>query len=177
MRFDHAETVPHPLDRVFAAQRDALVEAVRSLEEVERVELRSESRRADGAVEQVHVWTGSPKVLPALVRPMVPAHLLQWRQRTLWDPAHHTGTWVIDVPGLGEAVDARGVNRYAAVPGGTRCTVEGDFSFRPDRLAELRTVPPAAVPLVERVVVSLVVPLVGKTAAAVSRYLDAARDR
>jgi hypothetical protein len=183
LRFDLTDTVPHPLALVFAAQRDLLPDAVRSLEEVERVELRSQTKRADGTIEQVHLWTGSPKVLPVLFRAVIPAHLLQWRQRTVWNSEDHTGTWEIEVPGLGRAVAASGVNRYTAVPAGkgvpesTRCEVAGEFWFRPDQLDGLQHVPASAIPMVEKVVVSLVVPLVGKTAAAVSRFLTESQRR
>lgn len=172
MRFQVRETTRHPRPVVFAAHRDELASIVAGLDGVRRVELLSEARRADGALVQVHLWTGSSAVLPALVRPFVPPALLQWRQETAWDPARWVAEWVIDVPGLGTAVEASGANVYAEEDAGCCIVVDGDFTFRPERASQMGSIPASVVPMVERVVVSLIVPLVQRSGAAVARYLD-----
>jgi hypothetical protein len=173
MRFDVAETLAHPLDLVFSTHRDRLVETVPFLEEVERLECQSIVRHASGTVEQVHLWHGSPKVLPLLLRALVPAHLLQWRQHTFWDPAERVARWEIAVPGLGTAVESSGTNTYAAAGAGTRITIDGSFAFHPDRVEGLsQAIPASAVPIVERVVVGMIVPMVKRTGAAVAQLLD-----
>jgi hypothetical protein len=174
VRFDVVETVSHPPDLVFRTHRDRLPETAAFLDEVERVECRSTTEHASGVVEQVHLWFGSPRVLPVLLRPFVPAHLLRWRQRTLWDPVARVARWEIDVPGLGTAVESRGTNQYALAPDGrwTRLAIEGELSFRPERLEGLeKAVPPGTAPMVEKAAVSLIVPMVQRTGAAVSRVL------
>lgn len=179
MRFDVVETVRHGPEQVFLAHRDRLADTIVYLDDVERVECRSSTRHAGGAVEQVHLWYGSPSVLPLLVRPFVPPHLLQWRQRTWWDPVERMARWEIDVPGLGTVIESAGTNRYEAHDGGwTRLVIGGDFHFRPERLEALeRSLPPAAGPMVEKIAVGLVVPMVQRTGAAVSRFLDASTRR
>ena len=93
-----------------------------------------------------------------------------------WDPVGHVATWQIDVPGLGPAVEASGTNRYVDAGSG-RCTIEieGDFAFRPDAIPQLRSIPPSAVPMVERLVVSLIVPMIERTGVAVRQYLESTR--
>lgn len=172
MRFDVVEDTRHPRAVVFSAHKDRLIEIVPLLEDVDKVELRGRTLHADGREEQVHLWYGSPSVVPALVRPMVPAHLLQWRQKTVWDRRSWTATWEIDVPGLGGTVEASGRNVYVEADGRCRIEVTGDFAFRPDRVKELAAVPSSVVPMVEKVVVGLIVPLVQRTGVAVSRFLD-----
>ena len=173
MRFDVAEIVAHPLELVFSTHRDRLADTVVFLDDVEKVECRSQVRHASGVLEQVHLWQGSPSVLPLLIRSMVPAHMLQWRQRTLWEPIARTATWEISVPGLGTAVESKGVNRYEAAGTGTRITIEGEFHFRPERVEGLsKAIPPAAVPMIEQVVLRMIVPLVKRSGSAVSRLLE-----
>ena len=172
MRFEVTETTPHARSVVFAAHRDRLPEIARYLDEVERVELRSHSRHAGGREEQTHLWVGTSQALPPLVRSFVPAALLQWKQRTIWEPWSHTATWEIDVLALGPAIEARGKNVYLEDGTGCRIGIEGEFLFRPEKVPQLAAVPPSAVPMVEKAVVALIVPLVKRSGAAVARFLD-----
>jgi hypothetical protein len=175
MRFEVRDTSRFPRAVVFAAHRDELQRIVAFLPDVDKVDLRDRSRRADGSEDQTTMWTGKPSLLPLLFRAVVPPNLLQWRQVTHWDPVEHVATWQIDVPGLGPAVEASGTNRY--VEAGGRCTIEvqGDFAFRPDAVPQLRSIPPTAVPMVERLVVSMIVPMIERTGVAVRQYLESTR--
>jgi hypothetical protein len=79
------------------------------------------------------------------------------------------------VPGLGEAVESTGTNTYELVSKGerTKITIAGEFHFRPERFEALaRAMPPGTAPVVERVLVSLVVPLVKRSGSAVAKFLD-----
>ena len=172
MRFEVRDTNRFPRPTVFAVHRDELEQIAASMPDVERVEVRGRSRHADGREEQITHWAGSPSALPALIRPMVPASMLQWRQTTLWDPRTYVATWTIDLPGLGGAVHATGSNRYLEAPGGTTIEVEGDFAFRPEVVPQLKSIPASAVPIVERAVVSMIVPMIERTGSAVAKYLD-----
>jgi hypothetical protein len=147
----------------------------RLLSDVEKVEVRSRTRHADGREEQVQWWTGSPTALPMMIRPLVPPGLLQWRQRTTFDPNAWTADWEIEVPGLGPAIVARGRHVYHDEPEGCRIALTGDLEFHPERVPQLAQVPAAAVPLVEKAVVKLIVPMIQRTGPAVSQFLDEAR--
>lgn len=177
MQFDVRETTPHPRSVVFATHRDRLPDIVKYLDEVASVELRSRSLHAGGREEQVHLWVGTPAALPALIRPFVAPQLLTWKQKTVWDPFTWSATWEIDVLALGPAIEARGTNRY--LEDGSGCTIEitGEFAFRPDKVPQLAQVPATAVPMVEKAVVALIVPLVKRTGTAVARFLDEERAR
>lgn len=174
MRFEVREQAKYPRSVVFAAHRDHLEDIVRYVADVERVELRSRSRHAGGREQQTHLWTGSPSALPVLLRPMVPSSMLTWQQVTTWDPATWTATWQIDVPGLGAAISANGTNVYAEDGGACRIDIDGDFSFHPERVPQLQSIPTAMVPMIEKVVVGMIVPMIERTGSAVAKYLDAA---
>lgn len=171
MRFALVEALPFSAERVFEAARDDLPRIVPYLSDVDGVELCSDSVDEGGARVQVHRWTGAMRSLPLLIRPFLRPELLRWEQTTRWGAL--VAEWTVRVPALGAAVSARGVSRYVAKDA-TSCAVdiEGDVDFRPAEGSPLAGVPASASPTVERAVVGLVVPLIGRTTAAVGRYLD-----
>lgn len=172
MRFEVREQTAYPRPIVFAAHRDHLEDIVRHVPDVERVEQRSRSKEAGGREQQTHIWTGAPSALPVLLRPMVPASMLSWQQVTTWDPSTWTATWQITVPGLGAAISANGTNVYVEQAGGCRIDIVGDFSFHPERVPQLQSMPGAMVPMVEKIVVGMIVPMIERTGSAVAKYLD-----
>lgn len=173
MDFSHSERTAFARDLVYRTHRDDLAEVVHHLDAVARVELRSRAAHADGKLEQRYRWHGTKAALPMFVRPFVPEHLLVWEQRTTWDDIAMTANWTIEVPGLGEAIDCRGTNTYHDTDRGSRIDITGAFAFRPDRADEMKSIPASAVPMVERMVVTLVVPLIQRSGTAVATYLKA----
>ncbi|MEN0067977.1 MAG: DUF2505 family protein [Myxococcota bacterium] len=171
MDFSHSERTAYPRPLVFETHRDALQDVIEHLDAVRRVELRSRTLHASGDIEQVHRWYGTKAALPMLVRPFVREELLVWTQRTTWDEAAYTATWQIEVPGLGQSIDCKGTNTYHEARKGSRIDVAGSFSFHPERVDEMSQIPSSAVPMVERIVVQLVVPLIKQSGAAVVDYL------
>lgn len=172
MDFSDVERSPYPRPRVFAAHRDELASVVADLPEVRRVELRSHAVQASGAIEQLHHWFGTHAALPLLVRPFVREDLLAWTQRTVWDEGRWCADWTIEVPGVGQAVECTGRHVYEDDGGGTRIAVTGSFTFDPARSSQLASVPESAVPMVEKMVVSLIVPMIKRSGHAVSQYLS-----
>ena len=53
--------------------------------------------------------------------------------------------------------------------------LEGDFSFHPDRVPQLQSIPAVAVPMIEKAVVGMIVPMIERTGSAVAKYLDESR--
>ncbi|MBX2800718.1 MAG: DUF2505 domain-containing protein [Myxococcales bacterium] len=175
MDFSHSERTHHPRDLVFRTHRDELEAVVASLDAVGRVELRSRTQHASGQLEQLHRWHGTKATLPVFLRPFVPENLLVWQQTTTWDPTGWRADWEIDVPGLGAAMECRGHNLYVEQGTGTQIDIAGFFRFMPDRVPEMAAVPSSTVPVVERTVVSLILPLIKQSGAAVASYLDKRR--
>ncbi len=173
MDFAHAESTPHPRSLVFRTHRDELSAIVDGIDAVRRVELRSKTASAGGQLQQEHRWYGTHAALPALLRPFVSEELLVWIQRTTWSTHTWRADWEIEGPGLGPARECRGSNVYLEDGSGTKIEVSGSFAFRPGAMAELKAVPSTAVPVVERAVVALIVPLIKQSGSAVATYLDA----
>ena len=172
MRFEVRETTKYPREVVFATHRDRLEDIARYLPDVEKIDLRGRSRHAGGREQQTHLWTGSPSALPLLFRPFVPPNLLVWQQVTTWDPSTWTATWAIEVPGLGQAIVANGTNVYVDHGGSCRIDLDGDFAFHPERVPQLAAIPSSMAPMIEKVVVGLIVPMIERTGSAVAKYLD-----
>lgn len=174
MQFAHTERTRHPRALVYRTHRDEIVAITSHLEAVKSVELRKRTVHAGGRLELTHRWQGTRAALPPLVRAMIPEELLVWSQRTTWDNHGWVADWVIEVHALGPALACSGRNAYFEEPdGGCRIEVTGDFAFRPDQVPQLAGVPAAAVPVVERAVVAMIVPLIKQSGAAVASYLDA----
>jgi len=171
--FSHTERTNYDRGLVFRTHRDDLHAVVPHLDAVRRVELRSTATHATGQLEQLHRWYGTKAALPVIARPFVAEELLVWQQRTVWDEDELVARWEIEVPGFGASIECGGTNTYLATRRGSRIEVAGGFSFHPERVAEMSQVPASAVPMVERIVVSLVVPLIKQSGAAVVRYLEA----
>ena len=172
MEFSHRERTGYRPSLVFRTHRDELSAVVAHLDAVRRVELISRTEHATGRLELLHRWLGTKAALPLIARPFVPEEVLVWLQRTTWDESTLSAAWQIEVPGFGESIDCRGTNRYHETPGGSRIDIAGTFVFQPDRVEEMAGVPSSTVPIVERMVVSLVVPLIERSGAAVARYLE-----
>ena len=175
MQFDVSDEAPFPRPLVFRTHRDAFETIAPRLEAVDRVRLKSESRHASGILEQTHEWWAKPSALPFFLRPIVPAEMLHWFGHTRWDPSAWICRWRIDVPALGPMAEIDGEQTYEEREPGCRITVRGRFDFHPERVEAL-TLPPGAVPFVERFVVGLIVPLMQTSSQAVIAHLhDEAR--
>ena len=77
-----------------------------------------------------------------------------------------------DLDVMQAALEVSGKNAYFEDGTGTRIEVTGDFAFRPERVPQLKGVPSAMVPVVERAVIAIIKPLLERSGSAVARYLD-----
>jgi hypothetical protein len=167
LRLLHEAKSRHSAERLFATYRDHLPEIAPRLSAVERVEKRSRTTFADGRVDQSHRWIGRPTVLPAAARAVVRPEWLQWLETTTW--ASLEARWAIELPFLGPAGRAWGSWSFVPEERGSRILAEGHFELVAAHLPA--TFLPAK-PLVERMVMSLLQPLVGEAAQAVESWLE-----
>lgn len=170
MNFDLHHEAPFPRERLFEAHRDAFPVIAQRLREVKSIREHSRSTAANGSVVVRNRWFGSRAALPLVFRPLVPEEILVWDDETTFDALTLTCTWVITIPGLGPMAEVSGEHRYLASGSGTRIELEGRFDFRPERAPQVR-LPPGAGPIVERMIVSLIVPLLKKSGAAMVDHL------
>ena len=169
MQFSHTTRSRFTPQELFRTYRDHLVEIAPLIGSVQRVERRSRSTLADGSVELVHLWYGTAEAVPVFIRPFVQVEMLRWLDYTRWDAHSLTASWRIELPALGEAVRAAGTYRFEADGDGGRVVAVGDLSLNTAGL------PPAMVsakPLVEKMVVGLLEPMVEDAGGAVVRWLE-----
>jgi hypothetical protein len=117
MEFQVPQHLSHPVDAVFVAYRDRLVELTPYLEEVESIEV-VERREDGGKTYLTNRWRAKPSTVPTVVRPFMPKHALSWLDRAVWDPAARTCAWEYELgttPGL---VRCSGINYFRAREGG-----------------------------------------------------------
>lgn len=171
MRFEVTHEAPFPRERLFVAHRDAFPEMVRHLDEIRSVKEKSRATHADGSVVVRNRWQGSRAALPLLFQPLVPEQVLVWEDESRFDLHSCVCTWTIGIPGLGPMADVRGTHRYLEHTNGTRIELEGTFDFHPERAPQM-PLPPGAAPLVERMIVALIIPLLEKSSAAMVRHLE-----
>ncbi len=126
MRIDVNAEIAFPRERVFATYRDHLPELVPSLANVRAITITS---RADEGhlVKFVNRWKGGGEI-PAAVRSILPADLLEWDDLATWNAIDFTCQWQTIVPAFRDAVDARGLNTFTEVrPGVTQLKIGGDL--------------------------------------------------
>jgi hypothetical protein len=169
VRFTHTTTARYTAERLFTTYRDHLVAIAPLIPSVNRVELRSRTQLAGGEVELAHLWHGTSAAVPAFVRPFVQPEMLRWIDHTRWDHRTLTASWRIELPAVGPAVKATGTYVFEDVGGSGRVVAQGDLSLDASML------PPAMVaakPMIERMVVGLLEPMIEDAGDAVVRWLD-----
>ncbi|MCA9566958.1 MAG: hypothetical protein KC656_03910 [Myxococcales bacterium] len=162
MRFEVQHDAPYPRERLFVAHRDRFPALVEHMPEVRSVSERSRAHHADGSVVVRNRWQGSKAAVPLLFRALVPEEVLVWEDETRFDMRTWTCTWTLTIPGLGPMADVAGVHRYLERGQGSRIELEGDFDFHPERAPQV-TLPPGSTPVIERMIVGLIVPLITRS--------------
>lgn len=135
MKIHVEDTLPWPRDRVFTARRDWLPELAGDMSNVDRIRVKSEGRSASGTVDLETVWVGAYAHVPLALQGSLPPEALSWIEAGRFDPRSWTHTWKITVLALPEVVHAEGIDTFEVTPdGGTKVTVDGEFSLDPSKL-------------------------------------------
>lgn len=173
MRIDVNAEIAFPREQVFAAYRDHLPELVPYLENVRAITVTS--RVDEGQlVKFVNRWKGGGEI-PAAVRKLVSAELLEWDDLATWNANDFTCAWQTVVPAFKDAVDARGHNTFVEVrPGVTSLKISGELKVD---AAKVKGVPRLLAgtigPIVESFLVTAIKPNLAAVAKGVEKYLAA----
>jgi hypothetical protein len=169
MEFRVPQHLSHPVESVFAAYRDRLVDLVPYLDEIESIEV--VERREDGGKTYItNRWRAKSATVPVVVRPFFPKNALAWLDRAVWDPAARTCSWEYELgtaPGL---VRCSGVNYFRPRDGGSTLEIVGNLQV------DLKAIHVPAIfrgagPHVESYVVGRVRPNLERVGPAVERWL------
>jgi hypothetical protein len=169
MQFSHTTTCRFSAQRLFCTYRDHLSDIAPLIRSVRRVSRHSRTDLADGRVDLVHHWHGTPDAVPAFIRPFVQPEMLRWTDTTRWDPHSLTAAWRIELPALGTAVHATGTYRFETHKTDGCVIATGDLSLNAAML------PPAMLPakaMIEKMIIGLLEPMVADAGDAVVQWLQ-----
>lgn len=116
--------------RVWAAFRDHLPTIASGIENIERVESESRTRRSDGVLSVVNVWYANVG-LPGALSGLAGNDKFVWTDRATWDERSGVCSWAIEPRALAERLRCHGTTTYEAALGGrgTRISFHGEIDF------------------------------------------------
>ncbi len=172
MKFTITEEVAHPRPKVFATQRDRLVELVPYIPNVEKVVI--ESAEVDGPVTKfLNRWTVASADIPSAVKGFLKPEHLTYLDRARWDESSWRCEWELIITALPEAVTARGITSFADEGPDTIVRMDGEFLIHPDKVPGVPAfLARSLAPSIEKFVVGLLQPNLKKTAHAVGAFID-----
>ncbi len=173
MKIEVTADIAFPKDRVFAAYRDHLVDLVPYLENVREIIITS--RVDEGAlVKFVNRWKGGGEI-PAVVRKVISADLLEWDDLATWNATDLTCQWQTIVPAFKDAVDARGSNTFNEKrPGVTTMLISGHLKVDAAKVKGVPRILAGTIgPAVEAFLVAAIRPNLVAVAKGVEKFLAA----
>lgn len=173
MDIDVVSSIPYPIDAVFTAMRDQLPALADYMPNVDRVEVLEQSEPEPGVMKLLNKWHTARTEIPAIARPFVDQSKMYWFDHATWIEAERLCRWRNEVGFMAERVDCAGATRYRAVkPDVTELHIQGRLTIDLEGLVP-RLMLKKATSGVEAFVGRLIEPNFQKTAAALTRYLDA----
>ncbi len=171
MKLETTADIAFPKDRVFAAYRDHLVDLVPYLENVRAITITS--RVDEGHLAKfVNRWKGGGEI-PAVVRKIISADLLEWDDLATWNALDFTCQWQTVVPAFKDAVDARGHNTFTEHrPGITTLRISGELKVDAARVKGVPRILAGTVgPAIEAFLVATIKPNLVAVAKGVEKFL------
>jgi hypothetical protein len=172
MEFEVGDLIHHPLEQVYLAYRDRLLELVPFLPNVDSVEILEREPVTDG-VRLLNRWRVSGSI-PRVARPFFSEQMTTYLDHARWRDAERLVEWRFEIGVVPEAVDCRGTNRFrpGAAPGTTEVSLAGRLAID---LAKVRGVPRlfhGLAPRVEEFILGRVRPNLVAVSRAVGKLLD-----
>ena len=172
MEISHDSLLLHPRELVFRTYRDRLPDMVPLIPNVASIQVTG--RVEEGPrVHLVNDWKAKgrvPKAAQGLIRP----EMLTWTDRATWDEEDWSCAWVFETHFLPGQVQARGLNRFVALPdGSTRVEIRGDLRLPSNGLPGVPAFAARAlVPQIKRFVVALVTPNMVRVTDGLDQFLN-----
>lgn len=172
MDINVVSTIPYPIDVVFGAMRDQLPQLADYMPNVDRVEILEQTEPEPGTIKLLNKWYSARTEIPVIARPFVDPNKLHWFDHALWLDAEKLCRWRIEVAFMAERVTCGGQTSYHAVDGATELHIRGALDLDLSGLVP-RLMLKKATNGMESFVGRLIEPNFQKTAAALTRFLDA----
>lgn len=130
MEFSAEVVVAYPLDAVFEAYRERIVDVVPHLPNIQGIVVKSRTEGTLGdapTVSFVNEWHGGGDI-PKVVRSFVSEERLAWTDRALWNLKEHTVDFEIEVHAFPGVVTCTGHNTFVSAGTGTRVRLGGQLA-------------------------------------------------
>jgi hypothetical protein len=172
--FEFKEKVSYPVDRVYQALRDRLVELPPFLPEIDSIEQHAREDRDDGGLYVNNVWQGNAKSAPRAVRPFVSRKMLAWRDLGTWYEDPKRVEWVFETMHFDALFTCSGTNFFeAAGDDATQIRLTGSLQVYPERLPGVPRILARRVgPAVEKWLMNMVTPNLARLPRAIQALLD-----
>jgi len=172
MQIHASSVIRHPLDRVYRAYRDELVDIAAFMPNIKEIKVLSREE-SPGRVKLHNEWAGKGDI-PKVVQPIIKPEMVKWDDYADWDDANHQCHWQIKLRVFTENCTCGGTNRMRAEgPGATRVILSGNLDIK---LQGIPGVPgflaSRVAPQVERFIIALITPNLEQVNSALERYLD-----
>ena len=156
--FKSVVIVKHPLDKVWLAIRDSIVEIAPLMSDIESVKVLERHEKGSEESRFVNEWRLSAK-LPAIASTIIEPGDLGWLDYARWDNSNYVCRWSIEPFFHPESIRCSGITKYESAIGGrgTRVTFQGDVDIDVAQLAGLsKTISSPVSSIVENVVTTIV---------------------
>jgi hypothetical protein len=173
MQINASSLIHHPLERVYRAYKDELVQIAAFMPNIKEILVLSREEVPGGA--KLHnEWAGKGEI-PKVVRGILKPEMVRWDDYAAWDDTNHLCHWEIKTRAFTDNVTCRGINRMTAEgEGATRVTLQGNLDVH---LQGIPGVPgflaKGIAPQVEKFIIALITPNLEQVNQALERYLDA----
>lgn len=172
MQINASSLIHHPLDRVYRAYKDELVDIAAFMPNIKEVRVLSRTE-IPGGVRLHNEWAGKGEI-PKVVRGILTPEMVKWDDYADWDDVGHLCHWQIKTRAFTENCSCHGTNRLVAEgPDATRVTLQGTLDVH---LAGIPGVPGflarRVAPQVEKFIIALITPNLEEVNRALERYLN-----
>ena len=129
MEFSTRDVIEFPVEDVFIAHRDHLVDLVDYLPNIAAIDVKSR-KEGEGRVQLVNVWKAASTEVPGILRPFVRPEMMTWTDTASWCLSTFTCEYSIEFGFLNEAIHCSGINIMNALDEkNTEVILEGTISI------------------------------------------------
>lgn len=172
MQINATSIIRHPLDRVYRAYKDELVDIAAFMPNIKEIKVLSREE-VPGGLKLHNEWAGKGEI-PRVVQGIIKPEMVKWDDYAHWDDTNHLCHWEIKTRAFTENCTCRGTNRLVAEgPGATKVTLSGTLDVH---LQGIPGVPGflagRIAPQVEKFIIALITPNLEQVNQALERYLN-----
>ena len=171
MRFEHADIIDAPKERVFAIMRDELPQVAAYLPNISKVQTLEYTKEGSKTAITNH-WFAEASV-PAMAEKFVKPELFSWKDTALWDDEQFQVSYELESFLSSEIYDAKGVNYFRDTGDGkTELQLTCEVVIHADKIPGVpRLLSRKVVPMVEKMIEKMLAPNLTSLGEGLKKYL------